>query len=161
MNIGQFSIHDDTDLAMSRFNSIVLLVLYFFYLVFTMSEPAEEKNEEKSKLVSAADEVADGEIITMPFAMATFCRTAMVTPEQSAPTMALMPSEVIMRSAPAVAAAASVQVESARTAVTLEPFMKAPESVTSFIAISAASAIGGVSDSIGPVKPKMTPSLTL
>ena len=61
MNIGQFSIHDDTDLAMSRFNSIVLLVLYFFYLVFTMTEPAEEKSEEKSKLVSAADEVADGE----------------------------------------------------------------------------------------------------
>ena len=61
MNIGQFSIHDDTDLAMSRFNSIVLLVLYFFYLVFTMSEPAEEKSEEKSKLVSAADEAADGE----------------------------------------------------------------------------------------------------
>ena len=46
MNIGQFSIHDDTDLAMSRFNSIVLLVLYFFYLVFTMSEPAEEKPTE-------------------------------------------------------------------------------------------------------------------
>ena len=46
---------------MSRFNSIVLLVLYFFYLVFTMSEPAEEKSEEKSKLVSAADEAADGE----------------------------------------------------------------------------------------------------
>ena len=61
MNIGQFSIHDDTDLAMSRFNSIVLLVLYFFYLVFTMSEPAEEQSEEKSKLVSAADEAAHGE----------------------------------------------------------------------------------------------------
>jgi hypothetical protein len=71
-----------------------------------------------------------------------------------------MPSAVIKRSAAAVTAAASVHVESARTAVTLDPPMNAPESVASFMAISAAAAIGGVSDSIGPVKPKIIPSFT-
>ena len=35
-----------------------------------------------------------------------------------------------------------------------------PESVTSFIASSAEAAMPGVSDSIGPVKPKIIPTLT-
>ena len=38
--------------------------------------------------VDSAGEVAEGEIITMPFGRATFCRTAPVTPEQSAPMIA-------------------------------------------------------------------------
>jgi hypothetical protein len=73
-----------------------------------------EEQTESSKVDSAGD-VADGEIIATPLAMATFCRVAMVTPEQSAPMMPLTPSDVIRRSAVAVAAAASTQVESPRT----------------------------------------------
>ncbi len=41
------------------------------------------KNRPSSSAVDSAGEVADGEIMTMPFGRATFCRTAPVTPEQS------------------------------------------------------------------------------
>ena len=46
------------------------------------------KNRPLSSMVESAGDVADGEIITIPFAVATFCKTAVVTPEQSAPTIA-------------------------------------------------------------------------
>jgi len=82
-----------------------------------------------------------------------------VTPEQSAPTIAATPSEVIIRSAAAVAAPASMQVESARTDATVAPPKSLPLSETSFIASSAPSAIGGVRLSIGPVNPNRIPSL--
>ena len=63
-----------------------------------------------------AGEVADGETMTTPFGTATLLAMAMVTPEQSAPTMAAMLSTVIRRSAAACPPAAlSMQVESART----------------------------------------------
>ena len=113
-----------------------------------------------SSTVERAGEVADGEIITTPFASATFCKTAVVTPEQSAPIMALTPSAVISRSAVAVAAAASTQVESPRTEIIFEPPIKAPLSLASFIANSAPLAISGVNDSIGPVNPNSTPIFT-
>ena len=73
--------------------------------------------------------------------------------------MPLTPSEVIKRSATAVAAPASIQVESPRTEVTVEPPSSAPLAVASAMAISAAAPICGVSDSIGPVNPKITPIL--
>ena len=45
LSIGQFEVQDETDLSMSHFISVVLLVLYGFYLVFTMTEPKKEKVE--------------------------------------------------------------------------------------------------------------------
>ena len=73
-----------------------------------------------------------------------------MTPEQSAPTIALILSEVINLSAAEVAAAASTHVESARTPSTFLA-IKFPELLTSVIANSAAFAMSGVRDSIGPV----------
>jgi len=96
-------------------------------------------------------EVAEGETMTIPFAKATFCSIAVVTPEQSPPTMALILSEVTKRSVAAVAAALSVQVVSPRTAITLAPPNRAPDLETSLIASSAPAAMSGVRDSIGPV----------
>ena len=103
--------------------------------------------------------MAEGEIITIPFANATLDKIAPVTPEQSAPIIPLTPSEVIKRSATAVAAPASIQVESPRTEVKVDPPRSAPLAFTSAMAISAAAPICGVSDSIGPVNPKITPIL--
>ena len=80
------------------------------------SEGAVLKNKSLSGSVDKAGDVADGEIIKIPFGIATFLRTAVVTPEQSAPIIALTLSDVIKRSAAACAAAASTQVESALTA---------------------------------------------
>jgi hypothetical protein len=110
--------------------------------------------------VDSAGDVADGEIITMPFASATFVKTAVVTPEQSAPMIPETLSDVIKRSAAAVAAAESTQVLSARTDVTVLPPSNLPDFVTSSMACSAPDAMAGVKDSIGPVKPKMMPSFT-
>ncbi len=124
------------------------------------SDGAVRKNKPLSSAVVRPGEVAEGEIMTMPFGTATLARIAPVTPEQSAPTMALTLSVVTRRSAAAWAAAASTQVESARTEVTVEPSSSLPESLTSFIAISAAAPMCGVIDSSGPVKPRITPSLT-
>ena len=104
-----------------------------------------------------AGEVADGEIIVTPFGTATLFAIAVVTPEQSAPIIAATLSEVTNLSAAEVAAPASTQVESARTELTLAPPNRSPESLTSFIASSAELAIVGVKDSIGPVKPRITP----
>ena len=49
-SIGQFEVHGATDLAMSHFISIVLLLLYGFYLLFTMTEPPPPAKE-KAKLL--------------------------------------------------------------------------------------------------------------
>ena len=117
------------------------------------------KNRPSSSAVDSAGEVAEGDTITMPLARATFCKIAPVTPEQSAPMMAFTLSAVTRRSAAAVAAAASMQVESARTEVTVAPPSNLPESVTSFMASSAPSPMAGVILSNGPVKPRITPIL--
>ena len=115
------------------------------------------KNKSLSSIVDRAGDVADGDTITIPFARATCERIAVVTPEQSAPTMALTLSAVTRRSAAAVAAAESIQVESARTDVTFMPFIKLPAAFTSEMASSAPAAISGVRDSIGPVYPRIMP----
>jgi hypothetical protein len=125
------------------------------------SDGAVRKKRPLSSTVDSAGEVAEGDTMTMPFGTATLVRIEVVTPEQSAPTMPSTPSEVIRRSAAALAAALSMQVESARIEVTDMPSISAPLSVTSAIASSAPSAMAGVSDSIGPVKPRITPSVTL
>ena len=104
-----------------------------------------------SSMSVSAGEVADGEIMVTPFGMVTLLATAVVTPEQSAPMMATTPSVLSRRSAAALAAAASMQVESARTPTSVSPFRNWPLSLTSFSASSALSAMAGVSDSIGPV----------
>ena len=117
------------------------------------------KNRPLSSSVERAGEVAEGEIMTTPFGIATFCSMAVVTPEQSPPTMAFTRSEVISRSAAAVAAAASTQVVSPRTGITAAPSSSALLSLTSAMASSALAAMSGVSDSIGPVKPIITPIL--
>ena len=106
-----------------------------------------------------AGDVADGDTIVTPFGIATLLAIAVVTPEQSAPIIPATRSEVIKRSAADVAAAASIQVESALTTSIVEPFNNLPESEASLKAISAEPAIVGVSDSIGPVKPRITPIL--
>ena len=67
-----------------------------------------------SSIVVSAGDVADGDIIDTPLGTATLLAIAVVTPEQSAPKIATTSSEVIKRSAAAVAASASIQVESAR-----------------------------------------------
>ena len=123
------------------------------------SEGAVRKNRPLSSKVESAGEVAEGEIMTVPFGMATFCSMAVVTPEQSPPTMALTRSAVISRSAAALAAAESMQVVSPRTGVTAAPPSRPLLSLTSLIASSAPAAISGASDSIGPVKPTITPIL--
>jgi hypothetical protein len=108
-----------------------------------------------SKVVNPG-EVADGEIITTPFGTATFDAIAPVTPEQSAPIIAAIPSD-IKPSAAVVAAAESTQVESALIGVIVSPPNSLPESEASLKASSAEAAIAGVRDSIGPVKPRMIP----
>ena len=118
------------------------------------------KNRPLSSTVDSAGEVAEGEIMTMPLGTATLVSIAVVAPEHMAPTMPSTPSEVIRRSATATAAEASMQVESPRTEVTALPPKSRPLAVTSAIAISAPAAIGGASDSSGPVKPSETPSVT-
>ncbi len=123
------------------------------------SDGAVRKNRPLSSAVESAGDVAEGEIMTMPFGTAMLARIAPVTPEQSAPMMALILSVVTSLSAAAVAAAASTQVLSPRTEVTVEPPSSLPESVTSFIASSAPVPIAGVMDSSGPVKPRITPIL--
>src|SRR5210317_2049805 len=85
------------------------------------SEGAVRKNRSLSAIVDSAGEVADGEIMTIPFGTATLFNTAVVAPEQVAPLIAATPSEVIRRSAAAVAAAASMQVLSPRTDTTFIP----------------------------------------
>jgi hypothetical protein len=67
--------------------------------------------------VDKAGDVAEGEIIKIPLGIATFFRTAVVTPEQSAPIIALFYQRLLDVSAAACAAAASTHVESALTAV--------------------------------------------
>ena len=68
-------------------------------------------------------------------------------------------SDVTNLSVTATAAALSIHVESPLIPVTDDPPKRAPLSVTSFIANSAACAIGCVNDSIGPVKPNTIPNL--
>src|SRR6056300_50429 len=104
-------------------------------------------------------EVAEGEIMTMPFGSATLVSAAPVTPEQSPPTTPLTPSAVIRRSIAAVAAPASTQVVSPRTEETDAPPRSRPLSLTSAIANSAAGPISATNDSIGPVNPRNTPIL--
>jgi len=53
-----------------------------------------KKTNPLSSMVDNAGKVADGEFITMPLTVATFCRTAVVTLDQSAPIIALTPSEI-------------------------------------------------------------------
>ena len=83
---------------------------------------------------------------------------APVTPEQSAPIIAETPSATSC-SAAAVAAAESTQVESASRIVKVSPSSKFPEFDASRNANLAPSLIAGVRDSIGPVKPKIIPTL--
>ena len=110
-------------------------------------------------MVDRAGDVADGDTITTPFGTATLFAIAVVTPEQSAPMIATTPSEVIRRSATDVAAAESIQVESPRIPIMVLPSRKLPDFDASDIASSAPAAIAGVSDSMGPVKPRMIPIL--
>ena len=79
------------------------------------SEGAVLKNYPLSAMVVKAGDVAEGEIIGTPFGTATLLATAVVTPEQSAPMIPATFSAVTSLSAAAVAAALSIQVESART----------------------------------------------
>ena len=88
----------------------------------------------------SAGEVADGETMTTPFGIATLLAMAVVTPEQSAPMIAATfcaGDEVAC--AAVVAAAASMQVESARTGLRVMPPGSLPESEAS---LKASSALG-------------------
>ena len=75
------------------------------------SDGAVLKNKPLSGAVVRPGEVAEGEIIGTPLGTATFDSTAPVTPEQSAPIIAVTPW-LIKLSAADVAAAESTQVES-------------------------------------------------
>ena len=113
-----------------------------------------------SSAVVKAGDVADGEIIGIPLGTATLDNTAPVTPEQSAPIIAVTPW-LTRPSAAEVAAAESIQVESARITLIVEPFKSFPEFEASENANSAPAAISGVRDSIGPVNPRIIPTLTV
>ena len=115
------------------------------------------KKRSLSSIEDSAGEVADGLISTTPFGTATLLAIAVVTPEQSAPTIPMTLSLVTRRSAAAVAAPASMQVESARMAARVVPSRNSPEAFASAIASSAEDAMSGVSDSMGPVKPRTMP----
>ena len=121
------------------------------------SEGAVRKKYPRSSIVLSAGVDAEGETRVTPLGTATLLATAMVTPEQSAPMIAATPSEVIRRSAAAVAAAVSMQVESPRTETTFLPPRNLPDREASDMASSAPEAMSGVSDSIGPVNPSRTP----
>ena len=95
------------------------------------------KKKPLSLIVVSAGEVADGETITTPAGIATLLAMAVVTPEQSAPTMAATFWELTSCCAAVVAAAASMQVESARTGSRVMPPGSLPESEASFMASSA------------------------
>ena len=64
-------------------------------------------------------------------------------------------------SAAEVAAAESIHVESALITLIVDPFKRFPESDASENANSAPAAISGVRDSIGPVNPRIIPTLTV
>ena len=100
------------------------------------SDGAVLKNSPLSSAVVNAGDVADGEIIGTPLGTATFASTAPVTPEQSAPTIAVTPS-LTKPSAAVVAAAESMQVESALLTEMVDPPNRAPESEASANASSA------------------------
>ena len=116
-----------------------------------------KKSPLSSRSVRPGD-VADGDIITTPFGTATLVAIAPVTPEQSAPIIATTPPDT-KPSAAAVAAAESTHVESALSALIVDPPSNEPESDASLNASSADAAIAGVRDSIGPVKPNIIPIL--
>src|SRR6476469_6236025 len=111
-------------------------------------------------MVESAGEVAEGETITTPAGIAALLAMAVVTPEQSAPTMAATFWALTSCCAAVVAAAASMQVESARVGVRVMPPGSLPAAEASFNANSAEAAISGVIDSSGPVKPRMMRMLT-
>ena len=116
-----------------------------------------KKNPLSSKEVNEAD-VAAGEIITIPLGTAASNKIVSVTSEQTPPNIALTPWEIISF-ATALATEESLQVVSTFTTVIVSPFNKDPDAEASLNAISAESAIAGVRDSIGPVKPKTIPIL--
>ena len=93
--------------------------------------------------------------VTVSLRTATLVSTALVTPEQSAPMMAATLSELTCWVAVALAAAASMQVESPRTVFSVMPPGSRPLSEASLKASSALAAMPGGIDSSGPVKPRM------
>ena len=103
-------------------------------------------------------EVEEWETIGTRFGVPTLFAIALVTPEQSAPIIATTPSET-KSSAAAVAASESTQVESPSTTVIVSPPSRDPELEASVKASLAESLIAGVKDSIGPVNPKIIPTL--
>jgi hypothetical protein len=112
-----------------------------------------------SSSLSAGD-VEAGEIITTPAGTATLLAAAIVAPEHSAPTIATTCSELTRRSAPLIAMVASMQPVSADGISICCPSSSPPCSLTWVAASCAASKIGGVRLSIGPVKPPRKPILT-
>ena len=124
------------------------------------SDGAVRKNRPLSVSADNAGDVADGEIMTRSFGIATLFKTAMVTPEQAAPIRPTIFSELTRRSAEAVAALESMQVLSPRLPEIVWPPRNRPLSEASAIASSAEAPIWGVRDSTGPVKPSRIPILT-
>ena len=74
-------------------------------------------------------------------------------------TITILEADSTSCSAAAVAAAESTQVESASKIVIVSPPNRFPEFDASSNAILAPSLIAGVKDSIGPVKPRIIPTL--
>src|SRR5690606_1090423 len=85
---------------------------------------------------------------------------AIVAPEHSAPTIATTCSELTRRSAPLTDIVASLHPVSAEGTSIFCPSSNPPCSFTWLAASLAASKIGGVRLSIGPVKPPRKPTLT-
>jgi hypothetical protein len=105
--------------------------------------------------------VAEDEMVVIPLGAETLLATAALVPEQLGPIIAITFSTVTSLSAAAVAAAASIHVESARTAFIFVPPRNIPESDASLMANSAAAAMGGVRDSMGPVNACNIPIFTV
>ena len=110
------------------------------------------------RIVDSAGEVADGEIITIPLGLATFCKHG------DGDSRAVAADDGIDGHQPFGRRDRSCGVDAGR----ITPYGRRPAgrqatrplSLTSLIASSAPSAMGPVNDSIGPVKPSSTPSLT-
>ena len=96
-------------------------------------------------------------MIVILLGIAEFINIDLVIFGQTAPIKATTPL-IIASSAAALAALASVQVESTLITLTFSPSNNNPESDASLKASSADSAIAGVSVSIGPVNPKIIPT---
>jgi hypothetical protein len=75
-------------------HQISFYILIKLFTKLRASEGDVRNNKPLFSMVDNAGNVADGEIIRIPMVVALFCERVGVTPDQSAPMIALTPLEV-------------------------------------------------------------------